>query len=383
MSFIRVLPILFLTLTMFFYPQDTLKSASQGLLLWANFVLPALLPFFIVSDLLLKQGFVHFLGGLLEPLMRPLFRLPGKAAFVLAMTHTSGIPIGAILTSKLRQEGEITRIEGERLLAFTSNPSPGFMFGAVASGMLGNPALGATIAGSVYLANLMVGLIFRFYRPSSLRLQDHRVSFWNAFRDFKESHKKNKKPFGEMLADSVRNSISTSLLVGGFIVFFAVLAQMVNVIGLSTLLSKILSLLSGGYLSLPTGNALIQGLIETTLGCQATVGGVQDLHQQIGLIAFLLGLGGLSVFAQVASFVASTDLRLTPFVLGRILHAFLALAFSQVLLNFTPMPTMKLPISSNANGVLFSLRWSVLIFVFLLALLFLIGLIMLKVSKAR
>jgi len=93
---IKILPFLFLAITMFYYPQEVLKSATQGLNLWVNYVLPALLPFFIISDLLMKHGFVHFLGVLLEPLMRPLFGLPGKAAFVVAMTHTSGIPIGAV-----------------------------------------------------------------------------------------------------------------------------------------------------------------------------------------------------------------------------------------------------------------------------------------------
>ena len=141
LSRFRWLPVLFLAAGMFIYPQEMLSAATGGISLWWQYVLPALLPFFILSELLMAEGIVHFLGVMLEPLMRPIFRLPGKASFVVAMGYTSGFPMGAVLTARLRKEGALSREEGEHLLAFTNNPSPGFMFGAVASGMLGRPAL--------------------------------------------------------------------------------------------------------------------------------------------------------------------------------------------------------------------------------------------------
>lgn len=361
---LRILPFLILIIIMFLYPQEVLISASTGLSLWANYILPALFPFFIISDLLMKQGFVHFLGVLLEPLMRPLFRLPGKASFVIAMTHTAGIPIGAILTCKMRKQGEITRIEGERLLAFTCNPSPGFMFGAVASGMLGNPALGIIIAGSIYIANLIVGLLFRFYGRDSEPCIRNTFSLPKAWLELEVHQQKNKKPVGEMLADAVRDSTSTIFLVGGFIVFFSVITHLLAVLNFNTILAKGIAHLSGGLLTLAGGDALIQGFLETTLGCKATVSATSSLQAQVGMLAFLLGWGGLSVFAQVASFTASTDLRFLPFIIGRSLHAVLALFISQLLLRFSKLPVMVLPSSltdTNKHWLL-SLRWSMVLF---------------------
>ncbi|NLO96918.1 MAG: sporulation integral membrane protein YlbJ [Peptococcaceae bacterium] len=366
-TLLKVIPFLFLIAVMFVYPQEVLVSASNGIILWANYVLPALLPFFIISDLLMKQGFVHFLGILLEPLMRPLFRLPGKASFIIAMTHTSGIPIGAILTCKMRQAGEITKYEGERLLAFTSNPSPGFMFGAVASGMLSNPALGIIIAGSVYTANIIVGLIFRFYGPPQPFQNKYSFSLSQAWKEMESVQKKNKKPFGDLLAEAIRESISTILLVGGFIVLFAVISHMLNILPIVTKLTEGISLLTGGKLSPAAGNAFIQGFLETTLGCKAAVNNFSSLHLQIGAIAFILGWGGLSVFAQVASFTAATDLRFFPFVLGRILHSFLALIISQIYLKLTVLPTMlPFTLSGGSPLWLYSLQWSTVYFGFLL-----------------
>ncbi|QHA00147.1 sporulation integral membrane protein YlbJ [Dehalobacter restrictus] len=364
LPFLRILLFLILAACMFIYPQEVLSSASKGLTLWVNYILPALFPFFIVSELLLQLGLVNFLGVLLEPLMRPVFRLPGKASFVLAMTHTSGIPIGAILTCKLRKNGDITRIEGERLLAFTSNPSPGFMFGAVASGMLGNPALGIIIAGSVYLANLLVGLIFRNYGVSSEKAIPRTYSSWRkALRELKNLQQNN-KTIGALLADAVRESTSTIILVGGYIIFFSVITHLLTVTHLSSVLADTFHFLSAESISVLEANAIIQGFLETTLGCNAAVQAFSSLNSKIGVLALLLGWGGISVFAQVSSFTASTDLRLLPFVAGRTIHSILALLISQLLLKFSHIPTSGLPVQLTGGDAswLLSLRWSSLYF---------------------
>ena len=372
----RILPFLLLTVGMFYYPQEVLSSATTGLKLWANYIAPALFPFFVISDILMKQGFVHFLGVLLEPLMRPLFRLPGKASFILAMTHTSGIPIGAILTCKMRKDGEITRIEGERLLAFSSNPSPGFMFGAVASGMLANPALGIVIAGSIYVSNLLVGLIFRFYGHSPTVPIKYKVSLRQAWRELELAGQKNKKPLGELIAESIRESTSTILLVGGFIVFFSVITNMLTVWNITAFIAGLASILTAGMLNHAGASAITNGLIETSLGCQATVTAFSALNVQVGVLAFLLGWGGLSVFAQVASFTSSTDLRFLPFFLGRALHGILAIIISQIILRFSKTPTANFPdLLIDGNHLwLLSLRWSFLYFIVIIILLVLIGL---------
>ena len=95
-----------------------------------------LLPFFVFSHVLIGLGVVHFLGVLLEPIMRPLFNVPGTGSFVLAMGLASGFPLGAVLTNKLRQDRLCSKVEAERLLSFTNTADPLFMFGAVAVGML-------------------------------------------------------------------------------------------------------------------------------------------------------------------------------------------------------------------------------------------------------
>ncbi|MHB1651079.1 MAG: sporulation integral membrane protein YlbJ [Desulfitobacteriaceae bacterium] len=350
---LRPIPILILAIAMFSYPQEVLASASTGISLWWRFVLPALLPFFILSELLMGMGFVHFLGVLVEPLMRPLFGLPGKAAFVVAMGYTSGFPMGAVLTARLRQEGEITKVEGERLLAFTNNPSPGFIFGAVASGLLGKPGIGLLLASSVYLSNLLVGLLFRFYGPRSRSTEKSKSSLRRAWQAMLSSQAKEERPLGTILGQAVRQSVTTVLTVGGYIVFFAVILRILTLWNVTTFLAAFFHLFLGSTLPSPSIKAILDGLLEMTLGCQGIVEAFSLLNQQIAGLALIMGWGGLSVFAQIAGFISETDLRFSPFVLARSIHALLALGLSQIFWHFTKVPATNfiLPVSGSTAEI--------------------------------
>ncbi len=121
------------TVFMVLNPEPAFGAALRGLRVWWDIVFPALLPFFVGSEILMGLGVVHFMGVLLEPLMRPLFNVPGAGSFVLAMGLASGYPIGAMLTARLRDQDLCTPIEGERLMAFANTADPLFMTGVVDS----------------------------------------------------------------------------------------------------------------------------------------------------------------------------------------------------------------------------------------------------------
>ncbi len=344
LSRFRWLPVLFLAAGMFIYPQEMLSAATGGISLWWQYVLPALLPFFILSELLMAEGIVHFLGVMLEPLMRPIFRLPGKASFVVAMGYTSGFPMGAVLTARLRKEGALSREEGEHLLAFTNNPSPGFMFGAVASGMLGRPALGPILAASVYIANLLVGLLFRFYRPMSVNKKAARVSVQRAWREMTLAKQSDGRPFGQVLGDAIRQSINTVLAVGGFMAIFAVIIRVLTLWHVTKFMAALFHPLLYFVLPVGAGEAILNGLLEMTLGCQGVITAFSKLSSQVGALAFLMGWGGISVFAQVAGFTVQTDLRFRVFLFARVIHSVFAFILSQLLLHLVKFPAAE-PIS--------------------------------------
>ncbi|TDL89743.1 sporulation integral membrane protein YlbJ [Vibrio vulnificus] len=312
------------------FPQESFEASKGGLNIWWTIVFPSLLPFLIFSELLISFGVVRFIGVMLEPFMRPLFRVPGVGGFVWAMGLASGFPAGAKFTVRLRQEEQLTRIEAERLVCFTNSSNPLFLFVAVAVGFFHNPHLGIILALSHYLGNICVGIIMRFYRwkeeKSHAKVLTKLPSIRQAFSQMHRTRIKETRPFGSLLGDAVLSSIQTLLMIGGFIILFSVVNKLLFHMNITGLLASgvagILHIINfPDSLSLP----FISGMFEMTLGSKLT-STVEEatLFQQTVMTSFILAFNGFSIQAQVASIIAATDIRFTPFFLARIAHGILA-----------------------------------------------------------
>ncbi len=327
--FLTAVTVVILALAIILFPQPVFQAALRGLMAWWEIVIPALLPFFVISQLFMGLGIVHFLGVLLEPVMRPLFNVPGTGAFVMAMGYTSGAPISAVLTSQLRQQRLVTRVEGERLICFTNNASPLFMLGAVAVGMLHDPSLGPALAGAHYGANLFLGILFRFYgrrAPASPPGNYPLLSLpRRAWRAMIQAQQRDGRSLGQLLGDAVSHSFHTLITIGGFITLFSVITQVAGMLGILDLLARLL--LYAGYplgLTPAIAGALASGIFEMTMGAKFASEAPVPLGEQITAISLIMGWAGLSVLGQVAAMTSKTDIRLGPFILARFLHGFLA-----------------------------------------------------------
>lgn len=322
--------------SMISFPKESFDASVRGLNMWWEIVFPSLLPFFIVSEMLISFGVVTFIGVILEPIMRPLFKVPGVGGFVWAMGMASGNPAGAKITARLRQEGQVTQIEAERLVSFTNSSNPLFIFGAVSVGFFHNPQLGLLLALSHYLGNICVGLIMRFYGSSDgdkRKMGRKKITLRSALSSVHQTRLKDNRPIGKLLGDAVTSSIQTLLMIGGFIILFSVVNKLLYHLHITAFLAKgvevILSSLSfSKMLSIP----FISGLFEITLGSKLTsqVHGA-TLLQQIVITSFILAFGGFSVQAQVASILAQTDIRFQPFFIARIMQGIFASIFAYLL----------------------------------------------------
>lgn len=307
-------------------PTETLSASKRGLDIWWGTVFPSLLPFFITGEILIGFGVVHFIGVLFEPIMRPVFNLPGVASFVWAMGMASGYPAGAKFTARIRQEGQVTQAEAERLIAFTNASNPLFIIAAVSVGFFQSATLGIILVISHYVGNFLVGFVMRFHRQnetSTPLLRSHQHILARAFHALHEKRLETKKPFGKLFGDAVINSVQTLLMIGGFIIFFSVFSMILINIGiaeqLGTGVAKLFSVLQlSDQLALP----FITGIFEITLGAQQLGALVEiPMLSKAILTSMLLAFNGLSVQAQVASILAETDIRFSPYFIGRILQS--------------------------------------------------------------
>ncbi|PLR69633.1 sporulation integral membrane protein YlbJ [Metabacillus idriensis] len=324
-----------LAFAMIVNPKVSFAASKTGLDLWWGVVFPSLLPFFILSHLLIGFGIVRFIGVLLEPVMRPIFKVPGVGGFVWAMGWASGSPAGAKLTAEMRKKNQLTALEAERLVSFTNSSNPLFIFGAVAIGFFHDQALGLLLAAAHYSANLAVGLTMRFYGKDETNqntITYRMPSIREAFRQMHQTRLDDSRPIGKMLGDAVLSSIQTLLMVGGFIILFSVFNKLLSLLYITDYFASCLALLLAAFhLSAELSPPLVSGLFEMTLGSQLTSAADADLIQKAIITSFLLGFSGLSIQAQVASIIAETDIRFLPFFIARVLQGVYAACFAWIL----------------------------------------------------
>ncbi|AMA72621.1 sporulation integral membrane protein YlbJ [Aneurinibacillus thermoaerophilus] len=344
----------FLAASLLLFPKTSFLAALRGLKIWWDVVFPALLPFFITSEILLGLGLANFMGVLLEPLMRPIFNIPGSGSFVWTMGFASGYPISAKLTVRLREKNLISRAEGERLVSYTTTSDPVFITGAVSIGFFHNAKIGLILLISHYLSAILVGFIMSLHDRKAARTpynpDTSRPIFLRALVAMHRARLQDGRTFGKLMGDAVMTSIQTQLVVGGFILLFSVLLALFMKLGLIALFSNILgaTLSFFGY-PFETAQAFIYGLFEVTLGAKqaSELSTSQPPALIMAVTSAILAWGGLSVHAQVASLLAETDIRYLPFLFARLCHALFSFLFTYTIGSF-----LYNKLQQSANGAL-------------------------------
>jgi len=372
---VQIISITFI-LCLVIFSDTSVNAARRGIKLWFEVVFPSLFPFFVASDILNKTGFVRVMGFLFEPIMKPLFKVPGQGAFAFLMGITSGYPTGAKITSELYMAGDLTENEAERLLAFTNNSGPLFIFGAVAVGMFKAPELGILLFSCHVAACISVGILFGLFKRESGILK-RKTDFAYAYNKRNVKRKGSEKPgskkadnkvenkvkgkvknkdenkdknkdknknianmpdnkktackqsFGLILGESVKSSIMTILAIGGFIIFFSVVIALLNDTGVLDCISKMLVLATGGLFS-NTGlvKSVLAGFFEITTGVN-TVCSLQDisLTAKLSAASLIIGWAGLSVHAQVMGIVGGSGIKMKYYLLGKLMQGILAATY--------------------------------------------------------
>jgi sporulation integral membrane protein YlbJ len=308
--------------------QTALSASLRGVSVWWEVLFPALFPFFVLSELLLGFGIVHLAGTLLDPFMRPLFRLPGVGGFIVAMGFVSGYPVGARLSSRLMEQNLLTRNQGERLVAMTTTSDPIFLIGAVCIGFFGSLQAAPILAVAHYSGALLLGIGSRFRVRKSDGLEDvtppspqgNRLRA--ALAAMHKARIADGRPFGILLQQSLTSSLALMMIVGGLVVFFsATLDLLVNSGMLNLFRDMTASLLQLFGLAPNLSLAFMNGTFEVTLGAKAAASdSALPLIDRVAVAAFVLSWAGLSVHAQVAGLMSRTAWRYIPFARARLIH---------------------------------------------------------------
>jgi len=307
-----IIPIMIALFNIFLvlHPAEMIAAGREGLLLWFNQVLPTLLPFVVGVNLLAGLGFIHFMGALMAPVMVPVFKVPGAGAFALLTGVTSGYPMGAKAVAYLRETRQISRQEGQRLIAFCNNAGPLFVIGFVGAGLFGSVRMGYLMLISHISAAICIGLVFRFLYPSGETCGTG-SGLAQAFKKYRDFRKNQYSGFGHVLGSSIKNAMESMVMIGGFIIVFCVVIEALEIAGL---FSEEAGLVSG----------FAAGMLEVANGAKMIAQGGPPNAEAVAATAALISFGGLSVHGQTAHFIKDTDIEFAPYLIAKAVQALIA-----------------------------------------------------------
>lgn len=315
------------------FSNNNLSSAKTGLALWANSVVPSLLPFFIATELLKYTNVITILGKLLNKFMRPIFNVPGEGAFPFIMGIISGYPMGAKIVANFKTQGICTSEEAERLLAFTNNSGPLFIIGTVGIGLFKDTSTGIILFITHILACITVAFLFRWWKSNT-----RKRSFFIQDSSTNPPSKVSLSNLGEVLANSIMSAINTIFLIGGFIVLFSVIISILENSGFLSILSNLISpILNIFGISISYANGILTGILELTNGvCSIAAIPAKTISINVIICAFLLGFGGISIALQILSITSKAKISIKPYLIGKLLQGcFAALYTYFILYHFT------------------------------------------------
>ena len=283
-------------------PQDAGNAARETLALCAKVVIPSLFPFFVCGNLLCSLRLLEPLERKLQPVMQPLFHLPGVSAAAIVLGLTGGYPSGAQAVSALYASGSICKPDAKRLLCFCNNCGPAFIFGVAGSAVFGSLQAGLLL----YLVHCICAFLCGLLQPKSDCPAARTPNFAaQASAQISDS---------EAFIQSVKAAGSTILEVCMFVVVFGVVSSM-----LQSILSSVLP---------ATALVFITGLLELSGGMHALSNLALPQGLKFMAASFFLAFGGLSVHTQTKAVLAQAGLQDLPVFLPKLKHALLSACMS-------------------------------------------------------
>ena len=292
------IPILILFFSMLSFPQTVFTGASYGLVLWFRHVLPTLLPYMILINVLICTPALHWICRITSTFLCPLLGTSYYGTFAVLTGFLCGYPMGAKTASDLLDTQKISRSEASYLLSFCNNTSPAFILSYVVAQNMKERNLCIPFFLILTFTPLMLSFIFRlFYRLPKSSCSFPQVtpgSFSNPSESISDS----------FLDRCILNAFESVTKVGGYMMMFSVLIQLLA----SVLPNTIFSLLLYSSLEISTGiRLLFSSALYTT--------------EKIILCAFLTSFGGWCCIAQTYSMISSSQLPILPYITAKLVTA--------------------------------------------------------------
>lgn len=292
----KILSVLLLSaFFLFLFCRDAVISgASEGIILWYRYVLPTLLPFMILTQIIMQTDTIHLISQISGNFMRHFPGVSDYGCFAVIAGFLCGYPMGAKVTSDLVISKRIGPDEGTYLLSFCNNMSPMFVLGVLFRNYIPEHALYLPFFLILTGSPLLCSQIFRIYYRHMPRIHSAKYPTYKTI-SFEQS---TDASLGTILNSSITESADAIIRVALYMMLASIWMHILDQI----------------FLAKNIGKTILLSAFELTTGLDMLAGLAAPAVTRYLMMLSLTSFGGISSILQTMSMIQSSGLKIVPYI---------------------------------------------------------------------
>ncbi len=258
--------------------------------IWLTKVFPNLFIMFIMQDLLINYNLTKYINAVLGIIFNKLFKTSSNGFIVILLSLIGGSPTNAFVINNLLNMKKISSGEANRLIKFTYFCNPLFLYSMLYL-IFNNSESVLKIMFSFYTSNILLGITLPKVDLIKSPINNHKTEI-----------------FSNVLINSIKKNIINIIIILGSITFFMIISSIVTL-----------------YIDNNLLNTVINGIFEITNGLNSLIDlNVNTTIKEI-IATFIISFGGLSIHAQILTFINENKIKYSSFLKGRIFSSIIAI----------------------------------------------------------
>lgn len=258
------------------FPEMTTSGVRQGIKLNLYSVIPSLLPFMVLTNIMIKYGLCEYISFIFKPVLSKIFKVSSMGCFAIIIGFSCGYPMGAKIIGDLRKNNLLSKSEACYLITFCNNCSITFLLNYILFSCLGSNIPLYEILLLVYSPPVITGIINKFLLKPDINT-DTGINYPTD----------NSNP--------ILNAVKSISILSVYIICFTVISQWISSISFLPEASK----------------CIIAGMTEITSGANFIAAAMRNTPAKDFLILACTVWGGLSIMFQ--SFEQLPDINLKKY----------------------------------------------------------------------
>ena len=266
------------------YPQNALMASRRGLTLWFEQILPTLLPFSVISYIVLHSNLFSHPA---HEKKHSFLRIQPEEWYVIFCGFLFGFPIGSKLSADLYEHHRIVKKRAQILACFTNNLSPVFVT--------------SVLVNQLHFSSVVPFFLLLYGIPLCICLA--LLSFIKPER-FVHEKKASRFQLNMQIVDAgIINGFETLIKICGYIMMFSIFAEIAQSIPYGSSFPKL----------------VLTGCLEVTNGISALSQFSCNHFQKYLLTVLFLALNGISGLFQRASLLSVSNLSIKQYLKMKLL----------------------------------------------------------------